>query len=120
MLLKGNLIDTLYGHTFIVTSIILNSNNNKIISGSWDKNIIIWDINTGENINTLTRHNGYVNKLIIRYKLDIEIIHNRWLSLDTTHKTHTVSMTLYILDNIKFKTQMINNMDASEKINERR
>ena len=35
---------TLRGHTGSITSVAISSNNEKIISGSWDKTIKIWNI----------------------------------------------------------------------------
>jgi WD40 repeat protein len=53
-------VDTLYGHSNYVFSIAVNPNGETFVSGSADKNIKIWDIQTGELLHTLTGHSNYV------------------------------------------------------------
>jgi WD40 repeat protein len=39
----GNIIKTLFGHTGGVCSLCYSSDGKRIVSGSWDKTIKIWD-----------------------------------------------------------------------------
>ena len=60
----GECLKTLIGHTdWINTVCILD--NDKIVSGSHDKTIKIWNSNTGECIKTLTGHTSFVNSVCI-------------------------------------------------------
>jgi WD40 repeat protein len=43
----GELVQTLEGHIRMVTSIAVTSDNSKIVSGSLDNTICLWDLNTG-------------------------------------------------------------------------
>ena len=65
----GELINTLYGHSGTVYSVCFSPdlvaeaqvfNNKRIISGSGDRSIKIWNAENGELINTLNGHNGDV------------------------------------------------------------
>lgn len=53
-------VDILYGHSNYVFSIAVNPDGETFVSGSADKNIKIWDIQTGELIETLTGHSNCV------------------------------------------------------------
>ena len=44
------------GHTNLVTSIALSLDNNILVSGSYDCNIIIWDVESAKIIRTLCGH----------------------------------------------------------------
>jgi len=62
---KGALIRTLEGHSYSVTSVAITSDDSKIVSGSWDKTIKIWDLNTGELLKTLKGHSDSVSSVAI-------------------------------------------------------
>jgi WD40 repeat protein len=53
----------LVGHTSFVHSVAWNHDDSKILSGSGDKTIKIWDGMTGELLNTLEGHFGSVNSV---------------------------------------------------------
>ena len=42
--LMGKPLKSLHGHNHFVSSLALNSDNTKLVSGSWDKTIRLWDI----------------------------------------------------------------------------
>ena len=42
--LVGKPLKSLHGHNHFVSSLALNSDNTKLVSGSWDKTIRLWDI----------------------------------------------------------------------------
>ena len=45
-ILVGKPLRSLHGHNHFVSSLALNSDNTKLVSGSWDKTIRLWDIAT--------------------------------------------------------------------------
>ncbi len=53
---KGSIIQNLSGHTHILTDLSFTENGRYAISSSCDESCIIWDIETGEKLNTLTGH----------------------------------------------------------------
>lgn len=51
----------LVGHSDIVTCVAVSiTNKTQIVSGSWDCNLIVWDINTGSDLHLLSGHLGKV------------------------------------------------------------
>ena len=52
----GECIVTLKGHTSCVISVAFNHDGTKIVSGSCDKTIRVWNVDTGECILTLEGH----------------------------------------------------------------
>ena len=52
-----------YGHSDQIMQVAIS--DGKIVSGSLDKTVKIWDINTGELLNTLTGHTNYVYSVAI-------------------------------------------------------
>ncbi len=65
-------IHTISGHSDWVRSLAISPNNQTLISGSFDKNIKIWDLATGELINTLSGHSKAVFSVVI--SLDEKVI----------------------------------------------
>ncbi|MBK1988130.1 WD40 repeat domain-containing protein [Sphaerospermopsis aphanizomenoides BCCUSP55] len=58
-------INTLYGHSNYVFSIAVNPDGKTFVSGGADKNIKIWDLQTGEVLHNLTGHSNYVCSVAI-------------------------------------------------------
>ena len=48
--------NTLNGHSHFVNSVCFSPDGSKIVSGSYDKSIKIWDANTGNELKTLNGH----------------------------------------------------------------
>lgn len=49
------------GHTAAVTCVAVSvADKTQIVSGSFDNNLIVWDINTGADIHTLLAHLSYI------------------------------------------------------------
>jgi WD40 repeat protein len=54
-----------HGHTSNVTSVAVTPDGTKIVSGSWDITIKVWNLNSGALIQTLTGHSDYLNSVAI-------------------------------------------------------
>ncbi len=53
------------GHYDSVTAVAITPNGKQLISGSKDNTIRIWDIETGENTNTLKGHEGWIQAVTV-------------------------------------------------------
>ena len=53
------------GHTEIIRSIAVSPNNQRVVSGSNDKTVKIWDSESGSLIHTLAGHTGWVNSVAV-------------------------------------------------------
>ena len=60
---KFQCLQNLMGHSDWVESVAYSPDGTKIISGSDDKTVKIWDANTGECLKTLEGHSNYVNSV---------------------------------------------------------
>jgi WD40 repeat protein len=58
-----NCIQNLSGHALIIETLI-SLPNDRIVSGSDDQTIKVWDLNQGICLKTLTEHNHWINSLI--------------------------------------------------------
>ena len=56
-------LKTFEGHSSYVSSVAYSPDGTKIISGSDDKTIKIWDANTGQCLKSLEGHSDYVNSV---------------------------------------------------------
>ncbi len=55
---------TLKGHAGTVKAVVVTSDG-KAISGSWDKTLKVWDVESGEELRTLEGHTGVVNAVAL-------------------------------------------------------
>lgn len=56
-----SILQVLVGHSDIVTCVAVSiTNKTQVVSGSWDYNLIVWDINTGSDVHLLSGHLGKV------------------------------------------------------------
>lgn len=62
-----NKLKTMQGHGSTVLSLALTSDEKKLVSGSWDKLIIVWDLIESQKILQLEGHKGPVNSLALTY-----------------------------------------------------
>jgi len=53
-------LQSLMGHSHIVSSLAISADGKLLVSGSWDKTIKIWQLDTGELISTLKGHGDRV------------------------------------------------------------
>lgn len=52
----GKPLKSLHGHNHFVSSLALSSDNTKLVSGSWDKTIRLWDLPTSKSQKIFTGH----------------------------------------------------------------
>jgi transcriptional activator SPT8 len=63
---KGKLITTLKQHTSAVSVLNLAKDETSVLSGSWDKNILDWDLNTGQVRRSFEGSGGQISSLEVR------------------------------------------------------
>ena len=63
---EGNRIATLRHHTSAVSVLTLSPDERSVLSGSWDKNICDWDLNTGQVRREFAGNGGQVSAIELR------------------------------------------------------
>lgn len=53
----------LTGHSQCVQDVVISSDSNFALSGSWDKTLRLWDLNVGETVRTFQKHTSDVNSV---------------------------------------------------------
>eukprot|EP01031_Cornospumella_fuschlensis_P028635 gene28635-34570_t len=61
----GSLLNTLRGHSDAVVSVCLSTDGSRIVSGSWDNTIKVWDALSGECLQTFKGHYHWVSSVCI-------------------------------------------------------
>jgi WD40 repeat protein len=59
----GACIQTLYGHSSLVTSVAFSHDGTQVVSGSGYKTVKIWDAGSGACLKTLEGHSGTVHSV---------------------------------------------------------
>lgn len=54
---------SLTGHSQCVQDVVISSDSNFALSGSWDKTLRLWDLNMGETVRTFQKHTSDVNSV---------------------------------------------------------
>src|SRR6476661_6559606 len=62
---RGGLLRTLEGHTHLVNAVAVTTDGKRVISGSADKTIKVWDLTTGKEQFTLKGHTYWVNAVAV-------------------------------------------------------
>jgi WD40 repeat protein len=60
---RGRLLHTLHGHTDLVRAVCFHPRDNRLVSASYDQSIKVWDLGTGEELDTFRGHSDQVNAL---------------------------------------------------------
>jgi WD40 repeat protein len=55
----------LQGHTDWVNAVALSSDGRRVVSGSYDKTLRVWDIESGQSLRTLQGHTSEVNAVAL-------------------------------------------------------
>ena len=70
---EGKRITTLRGHTSAVSVLTLAGDQQSVLSGSWDKTVLDWDLNTGKTIRVYEASSGQIAALETRPSSNLEI-----------------------------------------------
>ena len=58
--LIGKPVKSLHGHGHFVSDVVMSSDGQYALSGSWDKTLRLWDLNTGQTTRQFISHTGDV------------------------------------------------------------
>ena len=56
----------LEGHTNVVASVAFSRDSSQLISGSWDRSVRVWNVETGKPIQTFSGHRDWVFDLVVK------------------------------------------------------
>ncbi|CAA18434.1 SAGA complex subunit Spt8 [Schizosaccharomyces pombe] len=63
---EGYPVTSLKKHTAPVSCLALHGSEKKVLSGSWDKMVYYWDLNTGDAISTYNCESGQISNIVYR------------------------------------------------------
>ena len=64
------LVGTLQGHSYSVRSVSFSPDGTKVASGSNDKTVKLWDVTSGECLQTLEGHSDYCEQCVVFSRWD--------------------------------------------------
>lgn len=70
---EGHRITTLHGHTSAVSVMQLSNDETSLLSGSWDKTVQQWDLNTGQTKTAYTGSGGQISAIETRPESNVPI-----------------------------------------------
>ena len=70
---EGKRISCLRGHTSAVSVLSLAADEKSCLSGSWDKTVLDWDLNTGKTVRSFEGSAGQISALQIRPTSDLPV-----------------------------------------------
>ncbi|KJU85826.1 repeat-containing protein [Candidatus Magnetobacterium bavaricum] len=103
----------LQGHSKDINSVAISPDGTKIVSGSADKTLRIWDMTTGNLINIPQGHSSSVNSLAVSLQginqaACIHIPYSQGVIITTTNNFHTVRADCYAVNLTVMSLQSIN------------
>lgn len=106
----------LKGHLHNVSSILNLNSYNLIVSGGVDYKIKLWDIQKGNYLGDLGRHNATINSLILinknRFNIDADFIKNQYNS----NKEYRSKNNSDEIDNLLYATQINNDLENMDGV----
>lgn len=75
---EGKAIALLQKHTSAVSSLRLTSDEQSLLSGSWDKTVLDWDLNVGQPRRTFASSVGQVSAIQIRPESSVPVPQESW------------------------------------------
>lgn len=100
----GAIIRSIDSHTRSISSIAVSTNGLRIISGSADRKVCVWDINTGEMVHKLTGHAAGV-KSVAFSPSNTRIVSGSWDGSVLVWDINTGEMLVHCYQNVKFPSE---------------
>ena len=103
----------LEGHTSVVNSVGFNHDDTKIVSGSYDRTIRVWNVATGECILTLEGHTGEVTSVVFNHD-GTKIVSGSWDNTIRVWNVNTGECILTLRDHTSWVNSVVFNHDGTK------